>query len=94
VNRKTMMGLIAALAVVLSVPVQAGDLKNAYVDGAGRVHIVTSAGRDVPLTGSGKAANPKLAAKSLKQLESFQQADVPVEKRPDCSSSSDRYKPD
>lgn len=33
-------------------------------------------------------------AKSLKQLESFQQADVPVEKRPDWSSSSDRYTPD
>lgn len=33
-------------------------------------------------------------AKSLKQLESFDQADVPVEKRPEWSSSSDRYKPD
>lgn len=33
-------------------------------------------------------------AKSLKLLESFNQADVPVEKRPDWSSSSDRYKPD
>ena len=32
-------------------------------------------------------------AKSLKQLESFGQADVPVEKRPDWSTSSDRYKP-
>jgi hypothetical protein len=161
------MGLIAASAVALSVPVQAGDLKNAYVDGAGKVHIVTSAGKDIPMTGGGRAAQPKLApdggsaawmvmnaapaegetkpgssevrlyrdgktraikcepfirdfwfwkkggriavdcggshfagreilydAKSLKQLESFQQADVPVEKRPDWSSSSDRYKPD
>jgi hypothetical protein len=33
-------------------------------------------------------------AKSLKKLESFDQADVPVEKRPDWSSSSDRYQPD
>ena len=33
-------------------------------------------------------------AKSLKQLESFDQADVPVEKRPDWSSSSDRYQED
>ncbi len=33
-------------------------------------------------------------AKSLKLLESFDQADVPVEKRPDWSSSSDRYKDD
>jgi hypothetical protein len=33
-------------------------------------------------------------AKSLKRLESFDQADVPVEKRPDWSSSSDRYKED
>lgn len=33
-------------------------------------------------------------AKSLKQLESFDQADVPVEKRPEWSNSSDRYKPD
>jgi uncharacterized membrane protein len=33
-------------------------------------------------------------AKSLKQLESFEQADVPVEKRPDWSSSSDRYRED
>jgi len=33
-------------------------------------------------------------AKSLKKLESFDQADVPVEKRPDWSSSSDRYTED
>jgi hypothetical protein len=32
--------------------------------------------------------------KSLKLLESFNQADVPVEKRPDWSSSSDRYTED
>lgn len=33
-------------------------------------------------------------AKSLKQLDSFVQADVPVEKRPEWSSSSDHFKKD
>ncbi|MES2159950.1 MAG: hypothetical protein V4476_02230 [Pseudomonadota bacterium] len=33
-------------------------------------------------------------AKSLKQLDSFDQGDVPVEKRPEWSNSSDRYKSD
>jgi len=31
---------------------------------------------------------------TLKQLESFDQAEVPTEKRPEWSSSSDLYKPD
>lgn len=160
--------LIAACALVLCAQ-QAGAaaLKDAYIDDAGTVHVVTAAGKDLAVARGASAGSAKLApdgdsaawlvtaaapargeteagssevriyrngktraikcepfirdfwfwkkgkriaidcggshfagrellydAKSLKLLESFDQADVPVEKRPDWSSSSDRYQPD
>ncbi|NGZ86949.1 hypothetical protein [Duganella aceris] len=156
---------VALLA--LCAQAQAAALKQVYVDDGGKVHLVTSAGKELLVEQPARAANAKLApdgetaawlvmgaapaqgesepgasevrlyrdgksraikcepfirdfwfwkkgsrividcggshfagrevlydAKSLKLLDSFNQDDVPVEKRPDWSSSSDRYKPD
>jgi hypothetical protein len=143
-----------AVAIVVVLPAQAGVLADVHVDEAGRVHLLTSAGKHLRL--AGPAANAQLApdgdsaawivpgagelrlyrhgktraikcepvirdfwfwkngsriaidcggshfagreilydSATLKQLESFDQATVPTEKRPEWSSSSDRYRAD
>jgi hypothetical protein len=159
--------VIGAALLALCAQAQAAALKRVYVDDGGKVHLVTSAGKELLVQQPERAANAKLApdgdtaawmvmaaapaqgeteigssevrlyrdgksrsikcepfirdfwfwkkgsrividcggshfagrevlydAKSLKLLESFNQDDVPVEKRPDWSSSSDRYKED
>jgi hypothetical protein len=156
---------LAASALALSLHAEAAAFKDVYIDGAGQVHLVTAAGKDLHIAGKRSAINPQLApdgnsaawlvmapadakgeaganevrlyrdgkaraikcdpfirdfwfwkggsriaidcggshfagreilydSATLKQLDSFDQATVPAEKRPEWSSSSDRYQLD